>query len=1198
MGRVGGRGRGRGRAATKTLLSAGAASIAVLAFTSSVASAAPPSVSPVSASEVTTSSAKLSAEINPNGKATLYRFEYGPEACPSLANPCASTPKESAGGASTPVAVSVALKGLPPATLYHARVVAESGGGTSEGPDSVFATFSEALKGLPDNRSYEQSTPTEKNGLDAEGSVAYVRASSKGDGISFLSTFGIPGGQSAGTLPTYLASREAGEWSTKGLLAPASYGEESQVLGWLADFSVAYAYASNYATPRTDTLLAEPKGGEPIRMTPYVHNAAFAYVGATEGGAVVFFEASAKLPPEEGKEPIAAALEGARNVYAWDRESGRVSLVSALGKPESKEEAPLPLGGFAGPYAWGTGIGAANLAQGGAQRLYYLQDIHTVTPEGDVYFTEAGSGQLYLRENPTMPQSAVDGAGKCTEEEMACTVRVSASKRTIGGGEGGADSAGPQPAAFQGASQDGKAAYFTSPEMLTNDANTGPEQPPASIGRCALACEEPSSEAEASFIPKKAIGLLTDSEYIYWADPIDGTIGRAKLGEPASADPAFIVPGPTECGKETEPGVREEGESKPRYLAIDSEYIYWTNTGCEEVTGKKATEGGGSIGRAKLDGSEVEAACIPGRAEVEGKIVNQVDNPQGIAVDAEHIYWANDSADETRIARGGIDCEEPEARFFTPGFSHRPFGLAIDETDTSLYFAAYAEGSNSGFIERVSLNGKEEKSLLIGEGEARGIALDATHVYWASQGQAAIGRASLAELNKNGACETTIPDCEEKFIPVNGSVNGVAVNATHVFWSANGEIPPNPGNDLYRFEPQSGTLTDLTPDPEGDGAEVQGVLGASPDGSRVYFVANGALGEEGTEGTCKSTVAHGSLTNLKGHCDLYLWREGEGGGEATIGLIAQLSAEGPFASADTLDWAPSPTLSSGFIGRTARLTDDGKALLFRSSEKLSDYENEGTPELYLYREGAPIVCVSCDPSGEAPGEGPKLGRIELLAGVAPAGGITTLTRNLSADGKRVFFETSETLTPSDTGAKGAEGESCPVADGYPSCIDVYEWEAEGSGQCKPSSLSYAPMDRGCLYLISPGTEHRPSLLADASETGEDVFFFSFGRLVGQDKDELRDVYDARVGGGIPSQNPPPPPPPCESAESCHGPAQAPAAEASPATPYFHGPQNPKPKRHKAKKHHKKHGGHHRKKKGKAKHKHRRARAHAGRRAGK
>jgi hypothetical protein len=102
-------------------------------------------------------------------------------------------------------------------------------------------------------------------------------------------------------------------------------------------------------------------------------------------------------------------------------------------------------------------------------------------------------------------------------------------------------------------------------------------------------------------------------------------------------------------------------------------------------------------------------------------------------------------------------------------------------------------------------------------------------------------------------------------------------------------------------------------------------------------------------------------------------------------------------------------------------------------------------------------------------------------------------------------------------------------------------------------------------LISTGTETRPSLLGDASESGNDVFIFTFGHLVGQDEDELRDVYDARVGGGLPSQSPTKPPS-CESAEGCHGPAQQLPAEATPATPTFQGPPSPKPKRKKAKAH--------------------------------
>lgn len=205
-----------------------------------------------------------------------------------------------------------------------------------------------------------------------------------------------------------------------------------------------------------------------------------------------------------------------------------------------------------------------------------------------------------------------------------------------------------------------------------------------------------------------------------------------------------------------------------------------------------------------------------------------------------------------------------------------------------------------------------------------------------------------------------------------------------------------------------------------------------------------------------------------------------------------------------------------------------------------------------------------------------------------------MSRNLSADGKRFFFETAEALSPADTNGAGG----CPPAgrtpQSYPSCLDVYEWEAPEEGSCKESAPSYSPLNDGCVYLISTGKSPYPSLFADASEDGEDVFFFTRDRLVGQDQDELQDVYDARVEGGLAAQNPPPANH-CESAEACHGPAQSPLAEGSPATPNFVGPPDPQPKhkKQKAKKHKKKHKHHKKQKKHKQK-KQRSAKAKAGR----
>jgi hypothetical protein len=58
-------------------------------------------------------------------------------------------------------------------------------------------------------------------------------------------------------------------------------------------------------------------------------------------------------------------------------------------------------------------------------------------------------------------------------------------------------------------------------------------------------------------------------------------------------------------------------------------------------------------------------------------------------------------------------------------------------------------------------------------------------------------------------------------------------------------------------------------------------------------------------------------------------------------------------------------------------------------------------------------------------------------------------------------------------------------------------------------------------LISAGRGDGDSQLADASVDGKNIFFTTDDQLVGQDTDTLTDVYDARVGGGLASQNPPP-----------------------------------------------------------------------------
>jgi hypothetical protein len=143
---------------------------------------------------------------------------------------------------------------------------------------------------------------------------------------------------------------------------------------------------------------------------------------------------------------------------------------------------------------------------------------------------------------------------------------------------------------------------------------------------------------------------------------------------------------------------------------------------------------------------------------------------------------------------------------------------------------------------------------------------------------------------------------------------------------------------LYRYDAGAHSSTDLTPS-----GGVKGVLGASEDGSTVYF--QGAAGLE-------------------------QWREG-----ATTQIASGAEA------AQESDWPP----ATG----TARVSADGQHLLFLSKARLSGYDNtpaepadcaggiagvfqsEPCQEVFLYDAGShELACLSCNPTGERP-EGPS-----------------------------------------------------------------------------------------------------------------------------------------------------------------------------------------------------------------------------------
>ena len=329
---------------------------------------------------------------------------------------------------------------------------------------------------------------------------------------------------------------------------------------------------------------------------------------------------------------------------------------------------------------------------------------------------------------------------------------------------------------------------------------------------------------------------------------------------------------------------------------------------------------------------------------------------------------------------------------------------------------------------------------------------------------------------------------------------------------------------------QSGEPTDLTP-----GASIFApILGASEDGSYVYFISEGVLtgAEQDTRGE----------TAVSGDNNVYVNHDG----------VTKLVAVDPGVD---LDGEDSSDPNEAPFHLTARVSPDGRWLTFESHGSPTGYDNRdassGQPdgEVYLYHapagggEAGTLVCASCNPTGARPEGGSSV----------PAWSTQKYQSRYLSDGGRLFFDSSDALVPQDT--NGAE--------------DVYQYEpavgAAGgteSGEespandtCTTQSPTYGPASAGCVSLVSSGTSPEPSSFMDASENGDDVFFRTTARLSTRDEDSAYDIYDARVGGGEPE---PTKPVECQG-DACQSPVAAPE-DLTPGSLTFSGPGNPMPPR--------------------------------------
>jgi hypothetical protein len=265
----------------------------------------------------------------------------------------------------------------------------------------------------------------------------------------------------------------------------------------------------------------------------------------------------------------------------------------------------------------------------------------------------------------------------------------------------------------------------------------------------------------------------------------------------------------------------------------------------------------------------------------------------------------------------------------------------------------------------------------------------------------------------------------------------------------------------------------------GQSAGMVGVLRVAPDGSRVYFVAHGMLSEgQNVEGR----------TPVNGADNLYTYDVQTGSVEdvtcpATLtgGESGHAGAGGPVRNDSEL-WGPVQPVQS---------TRDGRVLVFTSYGQLLEDDADSARDVYRYDSGTGLLIrISAGEDGYDSNGNGEFDTGIVSDGIKPgnlsAFKLELTSRAISDDGRRVVFMSNGTLS-----ARAVNG-----------LANIYEWDAGENGN-------------GVVTLLSGGASPTEDEGATISPSGRDVFFVTTEGLASSDGDGLRDVYDARLGGGFP-----------------------------------------------------------------------------------
>ena len=223
------------------------------------------------------------------------------------------------------------------------------------------------------------------------------------------------------------------------------------------------------------------------------------------------------------------------------------------------------------------------------------------------------------------------------------------------------------------------------------------------------------------------------------------------------------------------------------------------------------------------------------------------------------------------------------------------------------------------------------------------------------------------------------------------------------------------------------------------------MLATSADGATVYFATEKKL-------TADSTGVDGE------NAYVYRWNASDG-----LEFVAAVNSQ------DQPNW-----LDRRDMGPASRMSPDGRFLLLDTAEKMTAYETNELPQVYLYdhvKQG--IDCISCSPRSASSQGGATLtthlvnssGGSKHPPYTFPPHDLSTellrnpdgyVSRNLADDGSHVVFDSGDDLTAND--ANGA--------------TDVYVWR-DGQLSLVSSGNSRARSPSSSTPVVTVATSSSP-----------------------------------------------------------------------------------------------------------------------------